>query len=286
MPIILNNSNIEIQYNTGSSYVIETVKSDLYFRDVYFPRESSSNSATWTDNGYTVTAKVSDNVFDTGYLYYLFNHIITSQDHYHSLPSYTATGNTYAGATRFKTFAGIAISIDFGRSIYPERMRIAPRPLQAGFTGDAFILGAPKAFKIFASDDASCWNDNNHSSWTQIHDQTTGLTYTNEQYTIVNFTANLPKYRYYTMVVLSTIGNYAGGYMMFSEWNVGGDEKIDAIPEYNSGSLTHKTLTFTYVATPLTYDFTNYNTEATWKAYAATIPNFTYFFNRYIYNIK
>ena len=266
MPIILNNSNISVQYNTGSNYIIETVKSDLYVRDTrtgissnlfaeptvnpyvivtdaYYPRVPATNTTTWTDNGYTVTAKVSDAVLDTGYdVSKLFNHIITSLDHYHSLPSYTATGNTYAGATRFKTFAGIAISIDFGRSIYPERMRIAPRPLQSGFTGNDFILGAPKAFKIFASDDASCWNDNNHSSWTQIHDQTTSLSYVNEQYTIVNFTANLPKYRYYTMVVLSTIGNYAGGYMMFSEWNVGGDEKIDAIPE---GTL-HKRLNFTY----------------------------------------
>ena len=33
MPIILNNSNIEIQYNTGSSYVIETVKSDVFVRE-------------------------------------------------------------------------------------------------------------------------------------------------------------------------------------------------------------------------------------------------------------
>ena len=33
MPIILNNSNINIQYNTGSNYIIETVKSDLYVRD-------------------------------------------------------------------------------------------------------------------------------------------------------------------------------------------------------------------------------------------------------------
>jgi hypothetical protein len=268
MPISLNNSNISVTYNTGSNYIIETVKSDLYVRDtrtgissnlfaepvvnpyviatdVYFPRIPSTNSYTWTDSGYTVSVKVSDAVLDTGYVYKLFNHIITSQDHYHSLPSYTATGNTYAGATRFKTFAGIAISIDFGRSIYPERMRIAPRPLQSGFTGNDFIVGAPKAFKIFASDDASCWNDNNHSSWTQIHDQTTSLSYVNEQYTIVNFTPNLPKYRYYTMVVLSTIGNYAGGYMMFSEWNIGGDEKIDAIPE---GTL-NKRLNFTYDVT-------------------------------------
>jgi hypothetical protein len=47
------------------------------------------------------------------------------------------------------------------------------------------------------------------------------------------------------MVVLSTIDNYAGGYMMFSEWNIGGDEKIDAIPE---GTL-NKRLNFTYDVT-------------------------------------
>ena len=233
-------------FTTHTSLSEPSVSPNVIVADAYYPRIPSTNSLTWTDYGKTIVCKVSDPVFDTGYVYKLFNHIITPQDNYHSQPSYTATGNTYAGATRFKTFAGIAISIDFGRSIYPERMRIAPRPLQAGFFGNDFILGAPKAFKIFASDDASCWNDNNHSSWTQIHDQTTSLTYTNEQYTIVNFTANLPKYRYYTMVVLSTIGNYSGGYMIFSEWNIGGDEKIDAIPEINSGSITHKTLTFTY----------------------------------------
>ena len=246
--------------------------------DAYYPRVPATNTTTWTDNGYTVTAKVSDAVLGTGYVYYLFNHIITSQDHYHSLPSYTATGNTYAGATRFKTFAGIAISIDFGRSIYPERMRIAPRPLQSGFTGNDFILGAPKAFKIFASDDASCWNDNNHSSWTQIHNQTTSLSYVNEQYTIVNFTSNLSKYRYYTMVVLSTIGNYAGGYMMFSEWNVGGDEKI-VILRYKNEPIqigNEKQIILKHNNNLLKYDFTPYNTESTWKAYAATVPNFTY----------
>ena len=33
MPISLNNSNISVQYNTGSSYIIETVKSDVFVRD-------------------------------------------------------------------------------------------------------------------------------------------------------------------------------------------------------------------------------------------------------------
>ncbi len=43
--------------------------------------------------------------------------------------------------------------------------------------------------------------------------------------------------------------------------------------------ITHKRLNFTHTPSTITYDFTNYNTEATWKAYAATIPNFTYSFN-------
>jgi hypothetical protein len=34
MPITLNHSNIGVQYNTGSNYIIETVKSDLYLRDI------------------------------------------------------------------------------------------------------------------------------------------------------------------------------------------------------------------------------------------------------------
>ena len=33
MPISLNNSNISVQYNTGSNYIIETVKSDVLIRD-------------------------------------------------------------------------------------------------------------------------------------------------------------------------------------------------------------------------------------------------------------
>ena len=33
MPITLNHSNINVQYSTGSNYIIETVKSDLYLRD-------------------------------------------------------------------------------------------------------------------------------------------------------------------------------------------------------------------------------------------------------------
>ncbi len=159
-----------------------TINPSVIVANAYYPRTPATNSATWTDSGYTVNVKVSDPVLGNQFVYFLFNNTITSQDHYHSQLSYTKTGNTYAGATRFKEYPGIAISVDFGRSIYPKGMRIAPRPLQGGYSGNDFINGAPKTFRIYASDDASCWNDNNHSSWTQIHDQTTSLSYVNEQY--------------------------------------------------------------------------------------------------------
>jgi hypothetical protein len=48
------------------------------------------------------------------------------------------------------------------------------------------------------------------------------------------------------------------------------------VPTTEGNPITHKTLNFAYVAPPLTYNFTNYNSEATWVAYATTIPNFTY----------
>jgi hypothetical protein len=48
MPITLNNSNISIQYNTGSNYIIETVKSDLYVRGTTSGNLSTEPTATPT----------------------------------------------------------------------------------------------------------------------------------------------------------------------------------------------------------------------------------------------
>jgi hypothetical protein len=43
MPITLNHSNIGVQYNTGSNYIIETVKSDLYLRNEIYDTIVSNN---------------------------------------------------------------------------------------------------------------------------------------------------------------------------------------------------------------------------------------------------
>jgi len=46
MPITLNHSNIGVQYNTGSNYIIETVKSDLYLRNEIVDTIVSNNIQT------------------------------------------------------------------------------------------------------------------------------------------------------------------------------------------------------------------------------------------------
>jgi hypothetical protein len=46
MPITLNHSNIGVQYNTGSNYIIETVKSDLYLRNEIYDTIVSNNIQT------------------------------------------------------------------------------------------------------------------------------------------------------------------------------------------------------------------------------------------------
>ena len=62
MPISLNNSNISVQYNTGSNYIIETVKSDVFVRGTTSGNLSSepttspnitSNIAIFTHSGGT-----------------------------------------------------------------------------------------------------------------------------------------------------------------------------------------------------------------------------------------
>ena len=209
---------------------------NIIYSNTFFPRTPSPNSFTWIDSGYTVTVKDTSDTWYSNFPHNLFNY---SSGIFHSSQVFTGSGWTYVGSSRFKTLTGLPLSIDLGRAIYPTRMRITPNPFDTVYgTKQDFINAAPKAFKIFASNDVSCWNDNNHASWTLIHDQTTAPPYTLESQatnntvpTIVNFQSNLPKYRYYTMVVLSLVGNYAGGYMMLTEWLIGGDEKIDAIPD-------------------------------------------------------
>ena len=207
--------------------------------DGYYPRTPATNSATWTDNGYTVTVKVSDATL-YGAIYYICNNKLIDTDEWHSTNVYTINNNTtYSGSTNFKGNAGIAFGIDLGRPIYPKRIRIAPRANHPQYGPQ--LTSAPGTFKIYASNNPSSWNDNNHIDWILIHSQISPATFVNLQFTIITL-SNIPSisYRYYTMVVMTTASSY--GYLTLTEWNIGGDEKIDSILD----GTTHKRLNFAY----------------------------------------
>ena len=256
-------SNIDLRIKYNATYDIPTyitnepiVTPTNFITDNYYPRTPSTNSYTWTDYGKQVVVKVSDVELGTSYVYKLFDHNPgETNNKFHSSQVFTNGGNTtYSGSTRFKGIAGMTISIDLGRPIYPKKILI--KNIESTSTA------SPGLFRFFASNNSSCWNDNNHSSWVEIHNQTTNLTSINSRYNIIDLASNFNKFRYYTMVVTTLTGNYS--YLIFSELKIGGDEKIEAVDDYKLFSLNHKILNFNY-NNNLTFSYRTDESPYTWQ---------------------
>ena len=202
---------------------------------------SGAKSAQWTDGSYTVKAKASEAWSGTTPLWYIFNNVVVSYvDTWHTNQKYVSntTGN-YTGTTTFKGVGGIYIVVDLGRPIYAFNLNIAPRD-NSDYPSIDFTKNAPGLFKVYASNDPNAYNDNNHSSWTLILDQTTKKTYTNQTFTTFDLDYT-NQYQYFAIVIThivgQTISNY--GYLLIGELYFNGAESLNLNPEY-------KTLTFTY----------------------------------------
>ena len=197
--------------------------------------------AQWTDGSYTVRAKASEALNGTTPLWRIFNNVVVSYlDTWHTTQTYApnTTGNYLStGTTTFKGVKGTYIVIDLGRPIYAFNLNIAPRD-NSDYPNINFTENAPGLFKVYASNDPNAYNDNNHSSWTLILDQTTKKTYTNQTFTTFDLDYT-NQYQYFSIVtthiVGSTITNY--GYLLIGELYFNGAESLN--PDY-------KTLTFTY----------------------------------------
>jgi hypothetical protein len=207
-----------------------------------FPETPSTTSDTWTDNGFTVVCKTSDAILGSQYnTGMLFNNVISSPDHYHSTQLFNGSSPfNYTSSTSFKGANGIVLYIDLGRSIILRSMRIMPRD-NAAYPSLNFLGGVPGVFKIYASNNSASWNDNNHASWTEIHSQTTSLTFNYNQFTeFGNFSSINTPYRYFALVVYNLTGSY--GYLMMSEWDIFGTDNITPVvinSDYKYLSLTH-----------------------------------------------
>ena len=227
--------------SSSSTSIIEPVAKGIK----QFPETPSTTVNSWTDNGFTVTTKTSDAVLGAAYdVCYLFNNLIASPDHYHGAQLYNGSSPfNYTSSTSFKGANGLVIYIDLGRSITPRSMRMAPRDNTSHPTLN-FLGAAPGIFKIYASNDSASWTSTTHASWTEIHSQTTSLTFNYNQFTSFgNFSSINTPYRYFAMVVYNLSGNYS--YLTFSEWDIFGT--YDMTPVVINSD--YKYLSFTYYPT-------------------------------------
>jgi hypothetical protein len=201
-----------------------------------YPETPSINANNWIDKGYNVACKSSDPILGIGQDVYFLFYNSTTPEHYHSNPLFNAsTPFRYNGTTSFKGTTGMVTYLDLGRSIYLRNMKIAPRD-NVLFTHLNFLTGCPGIFKIYASNNSACWNDNNHSTWTEVHSQTTALTFNYNRFVeFGNFSSINTPYRYFALVVYNLTGNYQ--HLMMSQWNVFGlDDTLPTIKNTDTDS--------------------------------------------------
>ena len=301
-------SNITITNNSPKFFTSQTI----YPRDIYNRTVNYTSSINqWIDGIYTIITNSSDGVFNNDYDTYgshkVFSHNLT--EFYKSTNVFDASGN-YTGSNNFKGTIGLSISIDIGKLIYLRTLKLFPN-------GSTYNSAMPNNFKIYASNDANCWNNNSHSSWTLLHNNVGLLQYKENEFTVFgNFNNLQTKYRFFTIVVTNINGNNT--YLELNELSIIGVEDITTQPisidneintyaiklEYNdvvsetfSEVTIDSTLVSNYSSTnnltvyndstnvsltfnteSIVYDeFDNFNTTAEWQIYAESLGGSTYF---------
>jgi hypothetical protein len=196
---------------------------------------SDYSRAIWNDNGYVIKAKSSNILNDNHGIYELFNGINnTYNDCYRSSESFDSyTPYNYTSSTTFKGTSGDYITLDVGRSINPVYMSIMPRSNTDYSDNGAYLNGCPGKFKIYASNDADCYDDPNHSSWIEIYHQAEHLfsnSYSYNTFTDFKLINVITTYRYYTLVTTHLSGNYNS--LTLSDWRIFGGELLNTNSKY------------------------------------------------------
>ena len=246
MPIILNNSNIEIQYNTGSSYVIETVKSDVFVREartgissnLFAEPLSISYERMYPPvrNFTAATTTISGQTYGNGTYVVSYSSTLGSSYPWTCFNTADGTGGHWANS---RYTAGVFNSTSFIVSGYLGDWLKIQLPVAIKLTRFEFLMRtdtqgikerSPKNFKIYGS------NDN--ITWVELVNKTDAVYNASNKYeqTTPEITNT---YTYYGLVVNKLLGSTAD-ILNFDEWYIYGQETIVAIPE---GTL-HKRLNF------------------------------------------
>ena len=186
---------------------------------------ATSVEQSWADGDATIRIKSSNEVlygnqYQAYGAYKLMNNTLSGSDAYfHSSKGFSSTGS-YIGNTRFMGHAGVVLMVDLGRSVALNGMKLRPRNSEYGT--DYSQVAMPKTLKVYGSNNADAWANNDHDSWTLIHDQSVDMGHNEGQWSSISAMApNIGGYQYIAMVVTAINGNY--GYLTMSGWQLEGE---------------------------------------------------------------
>jgi len=244
-----NNTSLAMtEFELYGKEMLTDIQKSIYKNVISYPISNSTSfagikthlEAEWNDNNYYFRAKSSELISTSYPLYHLFDSINNTQsNNFHSHSRYnTVSPYAYNSDGNWCGTKCIYVIMDIGRRIYPIYIGIMPRS-NVDMTNTDFSGGAPGIFKIFASNEDSCYDDSNHSSWTEIFHQSTNIgssAYVNSTYTYFNIDHTITKYRYYALVVTHLSGSY--GYLMMTDLRIFGIENLEN---------DYKYMTFPYI---------------------------------------
>ena len=162
-----------------------------------------SGSSVWTNsNDHNFYQSFNNNTSDFGWG--------TLENAYN-----TTSGNALTVYRR--DYMGEYIQIDLGEAIVLSSYNIYARS-----THSTHLARAPKTFRLYASNDITCWTNINHTSWTLLDDEVNLAVYVANIPKSFSINNNTTPYRFYSIIINQTYTSPGLGMAQIAEWELYG----------------------------------------------------------------
>jgi hypothetical protein len=159
-----------------------------------------SGSSVWTNsNDHNFYQSFNNNTSDFGWG--------TLENAYN-----TTSGNALTVYRR--DYMGEYIQIDLGEAIVLSSYNIYAR--------STHLARAPKTFRLYASNDITCWTNINHTSWTLLDDEVNLAVYVANIPKSFSINNNTTPYRFYSIIINQTYTSPGLGMAQIAEWELYG----------------------------------------------------------------
>ena len=181
-----------------------------------YPKQALSDfSLTYSDgSGIQVNTKSSSTFLTSTTVWRLFDNNTTTQ--WHSGNFYIANNGTSTNSTSYfnndTSFYGEWAMIDLGEAIVLEKYRICPSAVER----------SAKDFRVYATNDASSWNNTKSGLWVQIDEKLNITDYVANTHKEFIVSSQTVAYRYFALIVNKTQSNNTYQRIMLAEWDLYG----------------------------------------------------------------